>query len=146
MAKDPVLVAYALTVAVNSLNLLVLWSLSGVARGRTKTVLNPEDAEMAQRRGASVVAVDPPEVARVLRVHRNSFDNTIPFLLLGLVFTVLGPHALEAQILFGVFTAARLVFSFAYLNALQPWRTLGFGVGFLTTLVLTVEVIRLALS
>ena len=146
MAKDPVLVAYALTVVVNSLNLLVLWSISGIVRGRTMTTMNPEDAAMAQRRGASVVTVDPPEGARVLRVHRNSFDNTVPFLLLGFVFAALGPDKIEAQILFGVFTGARLLFSFAYLKGLQPWRTISFLVGVLTTLALTIEVCRLALS
>ncbi len=146
MAKDPVLVAYALTVVVNSLNLTMLWAISGVTRGHTKTAMNPEDAAMAQRRGASVVTVDPPEVARVLRVHRNSFDNTIPFLLLGAVFAALGPDKLEAQIVFGVFTAARLLFSYAYLKALQPWRTLSYLIGLLATLVLMVEVGRLALS
>lgn len=146
MAKDPVLVAYTLTVVVNSLNLMVLWLLSGVTRGRTMTTMNPEDAAMAQRRGASVIAVDPPEVARVLRAHRNAFDNTIPFLLLGFVFAALGPGKLEAQILFGVFTGARLLYSVAYLKGLQPWRTISYLLGFLTTFVLMIEVCRLALS
>ena len=146
MAKDPVLVAFALTVAVNSLNLLVLWSISGITRGRTMTTMNPEDAAMAQRRGATVIAVDPPEVARVLRVHRNAFDNTIPFLLLGFMFAALRPDPLEAQILFGVFTAARLLYSVAYLKGLQPWRTISYLVGFLTTFVMMIELCRLALS
>ena len=57
-----------------------------------------------------------------------------------------GPDKIEAQILFGVFTGARLLFSFAYLKGLQPWRTISFLVGVLTTLALTIEVCRLALS
>jgi prostaglandin-E synthase 1 len=146
MAQDPVSTAYTLTVVVNSLNLMVLWLLSGITRGRTMTTMNPEDAAMAQRRGASVIAVDPPEVARVLRAHRNAFDNTIPFLLLGFVFAAHGPDRLEAQILFGVFTGARLLYSVAYLKGLQPWRTISYLVGFLTTFVLMFEVCRLALS
>lgn len=145
MNKDPVFVAYALTVVVNALNLMVLWTLSGAARFRTKSTLNPEDAQSFAR-GANVVDREPDAVARVLRVHRNSFDNTLPFLLLALVFVFLRPPELEAQILFGVFTAARLGFSVAYMNALQPWRSLCYVIGVLSTLTLMVEVVRLSLS
>jgi microsomal prostaglandin-E synthase 1 len=35
-----------------------------------------------------------------------------------------------------VFTAARLAHTFAYLGGRQPWRTLSFTLGALTTLVL----------
>lgn len=145
MNKDPVFVAYALTVVVNSLNLMVLWTLSGAARFRSKSTQNPEDARSFAR-GAAVVAHEPDAVARVLRVHRNSFDNTLPFLVLGLVFVLLRPPALEAQILFATFTAGRLGFSVAYMNALQPWRSICYGVGALTTLALMVEVVRLSLA
>ncbi len=145
MAHDPVFTAYALTVVVNSLNLLVLWNLSGGTRGGTKTTLNPEDAATVLR-GAAVVATDPPEVARVLRAQRNSFDNTIPFLLVASVFAALGPDKLEAQILFGVFTGARLFYSLAYLKGLQPWRTISYAIGVLATLALMVETCRLTLS
>lgn len=145
MAHDPVSTAYTLTVVVNSLNLLVLWNLSGGARGGTKTTPNPEDAATVLR-GATVVAADPPEVARVLRAQRNSFDNTIPFLLLGSVFAALGPDKLEAQIIFGVFTGARLFYSLAYLKGLQPWRTISYAIGVLATLALMIETCRLTLS
>ena len=145
MSKDPVFVAYALTVVVNSLNILALWNLSGVARGRTRTTPNPEDARTVVR-GATVVDSEPAAVARVLRAHRNTHDNTVPFLLLGLVFVLLRPAELEAQLLFGSFTAARIVFSFTYVLGLQPWRTLSYATGVLTTFVLIVEVVRHALA
>jgi len=145
MAKDPVLVAYTLTVVVNTLNMTALWLLSGVARGGTRTTLNPEDAQTVLR-GAAVVEAEPAPVARVLRAHRNTFDNTIPFLLLAFVFATMRPSALEAQILFGTFTAARLVFSVAYLKGLQPWRSISFAVGVLVTLALVVEVLRLTFA
>lgn len=145
MTRDPVFVAFALAAAVNALNLLVLWNLSGVARGKTRTTLNPEDARTVVA-GAAVVDSEPPEVARVLRAHRNSHDNIVPFLLLGLVFVLLRPAELEAQILFGVFTAARVLYSITYLLGLQPWRTISYGVGVLTSVALIVEVVRHALA
>ena len=66
MAQDPVSTAYTLTLVVNSLNMLVLWNMSGGTRGGTKTTLNPEDAQTVVK-GATVVESDPPAVARVLR-------------------------------------------------------------------------------
>ena len=141
MTKDPAFFAYTLTVLVNSLNILVLWNFSGGTRGKTKTTLNKEDAGTVVR-GATVVESDPATVARVLRAHRNTFDNTIPFLLLGALFVAQQPDLLELQILLGVFTAARLLYSVAYLSELQPWRTLSYAVGVLATLALIVEIGR----
>ncbi len=62
------------------------------------------------------------------------------------MFAALGPDRLAAQILFGVFTGARLLDSVAYFKALQPWRTISDLVGFLTTFVRMIEVCRLALA
>lgn len=145
MTKDPAFFAYTLTVVVNSINILFLWNYSGGARGKSKTTRNPEDARTVQQ-GAAVVESDPEAVARVLRAHRNTFDNTIPFLLLGALFVAQRPDVLELQIFFGVFTAARLFYSVAYLGGLQPWRTLSYLIGVLATLGLIVEVLRHAFA
>lgn len=145
MNKDPVFVAYALTVVVNSLNMLVLWNFSGGTRGKTKTTPNPEDARTVVK-GSAVVAQDPDSVARVLRAHRNTTDNTLPFLLLALVFVQMRPDPLETQILLGTFTAARLAYTVCYLGQIQPWRTIFYGVGVLATLALVVEILRALFS
>lgn len=145
MAQDPVSTAYTLTLVVNSLNMLVLWNMSGGTRGGTKTTPNPEDA-LTVVKGATVVESDPPAVARVLRAQRNTFDNTIPFLLLASAFAALGPDKLEAQIIFGAFTGARLFYSLAYLKGLQPWRTISYAIGVLATLALIVEICRLSFA
>jgi prostaglandin-E synthase 1 len=139
-AANPVFFAYAASAVVNVLNILVLWNLSGAVRGKTKTSLNPEDAAAFK---ADLAQIDPPEVARVLRAHRNTADNTLPFLLLGLVFAMLGPSELEAQIIFYGFAGARVLYSFAYLKGLQPWRTIFYGLGTLATLALLIDICRL---
>jgi uncharacterized MAPEG superfamily protein len=141
MTKDPVFVAYALTVVVNSLNILVLWNLSGGTRGKTKTTPNPEDARTVLK-GSEVVGQDPDAVARVLRAHRNTADNTLPFLLLALVFVQMRPDPLETQILLGTFTGARLLYTVCYLGQIQPWRTITYGVGVLATVTLIIEILR----
>lgn len=137
----PALVPYAITSVVLYLNLMILWFLSGVVRGRTQTAMNPEDTQSILK-GATVSATDPPEVARVLRVHNNSMANVVPFLLLGLVFVLLGGSSAEAAILFGAFTAARLAYTLAYLSGKQPWRSLFFAVGVLVGAALLIEIVR----
>jgi uncharacterized MAPEG superfamily protein len=141
LAAQPAFVAYAVSLILLSLNMLLLWAYSGSVRGKSKTTPNREDAGTIAR-GAQLLESDPPEVARVLRAHRNATANIVPFAILGLVFVLAGGSGTVAAVIFGVFTAARLAHSFAYLGEKQPWRSLSFGVGGLTTLVLMGFVVR----
>ncbi|HEY8039366.1 MAG TPA: MAPEG family protein [Polyangiaceae bacterium] len=141
LASNPAFVAYAAALIVLSLNLLALWGYSGAVRGRTRTTPNTEDASTIAR-GATLVEVDPPEVARVLRAHRNAIANIVPFALLGLVYVLAGGSPLIAEIVFGAFVVARLAHSIAYLGGKQPWRSLSFGAGALATLVLVGFLVR----
>ena len=132
---NPAFVVFAGAMLVLCLNILGLWGYSGAVRGRTKTTPNPEDAKTVAR-GASVVAADPPEVARVLRAHRNAADNILPFGILAFLYVLAGATPLMTAVLCGIFVAARIGHSFAYLGEKQPWRTLLFVVGGVDTLVL----------
>ena len=115
------------------LNLLVVCMYSAVALSKSKTAVNEEDGKAF---GVGVVDKDPPEVARVLRAHANALANIVPFLALGLVYLLAGGDSLAVKIIFGVFTAARLLHSVVYLAGKQPWRTVTFLVGLLSTLAL----------
>jgi microsomal prostaglandin-E synthase 1 len=132
LASNPAFLAYAVSLLILSLNLLVLWAYSGGVRAKTRTTPNEEDAA----RGAKLLPENPPEVARVLRAHANAMANIVPFAILGLVFVLAGGSGTAAAAIFGVFTLARVAHSFAYLGGRQPWRTLSFGLGAVTTLVL----------
>lgn len=142
-AQNPTFFAYAVSSVVLSFNMFVLWNMSGGVRGKTGTTPNPEDAAAFKR---TVAEVDPADVARVVRAHRNSADNSVPFMILGLIFTTLGPSALEAQILFYGFAALRVLYSFFYLKGIQPWRTASYAVSVLLNLALMVEILRLLLT
>ncbi len=139
-AQNPTFFAYALSSVVLTLNMFVLWNMSGGVRGKTNTTPNPEDAATFKR---AVAEVDPADVARVVRAHRNTADNSVPFMILGLIFMTLRPEPLEAQILFFGFAAARVLYSFFYLKGIQPWRTVSYALGVLFTLALTIEILRL---
>lgn len=142
---NPTFTVYVITCLVLCGNLLFLWGYSGGVRGGTKTTLNPEDTA-AVVKGGTVVEADPPAVARVLRAHANASANIYPFLVLGLLYVLLGGPAMNAKIYFGVFTAARLLHSLVYLAGKQPFRTLSFVLGALTTLVMMGDIVRLLLK
>jgi uncharacterized MAPEG superfamily protein len=141
LVSQPAFVAYAVSILVLSLNLLLLWAYSGAVRSKTKTTPNREDAGTIAR-GSQIVEADPPEVARVLRAHKNAMANVVPFAILGLVYVLAGGSALPAEILFGVFTASRVAHSFAYLSEKQPWRSVSFTVGAAATVALMGFIVR----
>jgi prostaglandin-E synthase 1 len=138
LAANPAFVVYAVSVLVLSANLLFLWAYSGSVRGKTKTTPNKEDS----KGGSNLVESEPPEVARVLRAHKNAMANIVPFAILGLVYVLAGGTATVALVIFGVFTFARLAHSFAYLGAKQPWRSIWFGLGGVATLTLMGFIVR----
>jgi prostaglandin-E synthase 1 len=135
------LYAYALTAIVLSINLLIIWVYSGSVRSKMKVAINPEDVTTFK---AKLEEFDPPEVRRVLRAHSNAMANIIPFLILGLVYVLIGGTAGTAKIIFAIFTVARLCHSMAYLAGKQPWRSIFFTVSSIAFIALiVVNVIKL---
>jgi prostaglandin-E synthase 1 len=118
-----IMVAYAITAVVLVLNLMWLWCWSGVARTRSGAAVNHEDS-LAYK--TKLDPIDPEPVARVLRAYTNAAVMITPFLILGLLYVMLGGHTLTAEIIFGAFIITRYGHSIAYLNELQPWRTVLF--------------------
>lgn len=111
---------------------------TGMVRSKFKVAVNPEDAKQF---GAQLVETDHPEVARVLRAHRNDLENIPAFLFLGLIAVLAGAPAVGLSICFIAFTVARFAHSVAYLKGLQPWRSMSFGIGTLSMLVLMVLIV-----
>jgi len=138
MLSNPLFVAYAITALILSLNLIVLWGMSGGVRAGTKTALNAEDAALFK---GTHVEADPPAVARVLRAHRNAEANIYVFLILGLIYVLAGGGLLTGEIIFSVFVIARILHSVFYLGGVQPWRTISFTAGGVATLALIVAII-----
>lgn len=139
----PAFNAFAWSTVLLSANLLFLWAGSGATRAKSKTTNNPEDATSVSK-GATVVTQNPEEVSRGLRVHANADANILPWFMLAALFVVLEGPANQAAGLFGVFVAARWLHSIVYLAGKQPWRTLSFAIGALSTgALLVMDVIRL---
>jgi uncharacterized MAPEG superfamily protein len=141
-AANPAFLTYVLTCLVLSLNLLVLWVSSGAIRAQGGVAINPEDGI---RYGASVSELDPPAVARLLRAHRNAEATIYPFLLLGLVYVLIGGGAAIGVPIFMIFIVARITHSIVYLRAMQPWRTIAFASSLLSILGLMAAILHLLL-
>jgi len=138
--QNPAFFAYAITALVLCVNLVFLWAYSGTVRSKAGAAINPEDSEKYR---VPFSETDPPAVARVLRAHRNAEATIYPFLILGLVFVLAGGSALTAQIIFAIFTAARLLHSAAYLKGKQPWRSITFGISGVALIALMVCIVLL---
>jgi uncharacterized MAPEG superfamily protein len=138
--QSPALVPYGVSCTFLLVHLQAIWLYSGNVRMKTGTSHNTEDATW---RNTALRADDPPEVARVLRVHANGQASVYPFLFLGLVFVLSGGSAEFAAWDFGVFAAARILHSIAYLAGRQPWRSIFYALGVAAFCVLLIQVVLL---
>ena len=141
--NTPPLQAYALACAVLVLNLLGLAVATALSRTKAKVMVNSEDGAVIK--GAKLADADAPNVRRAQRAHRNAIENIVPFFAIGMLYAMTGPTPRGAWIYFGVFVAARLAHSVAYLAGAQPWRTASWAVGALATIGMVYHVIRAAL-
>jgi microsomal prostaglandin-E synthase 1 len=129
---------YALCAILLVIKMYAVAVYTAVTRGRLKVAVNAEDAASF---GAQMTATEHPEVERVLRAHRNDLENIPAFLILGFIAVLAGAPVLGLRICFIAYTAARVLHSVAYLKAMQPWRTMSFGIGQLASLSLMVMIL-----
>ncbi len=128
MTANPVFTAYVISATLLGFNLLVLANNTALTRAKAKEVVNPEDEVL--NAGADVVyEAGNANTGRYRRAHRNALENIPLFLITGFVLTLTGVSLPTAAVLFGIFVAARLFHSVAYVRQLQPWRTASFVVG-----------------
>lgn len=129
---------YAICAALLALNLMVLGGLTGGARGKNKSPGNPEDAGKPKE---TALEADHPNVVRVRRAHMNALENVPTFWAIGLIYVLMGASPLGAKAYFITFTAARFLHSFFHLKAIQPFRSISFGIGSLTLLGMVVQIL-----
>ena len=129
---------YALCVIVLILKMNATGIFTAMTRARLKVALNAEDAA---RFGAQLTTAEHPDVDRVLRAHRNDLENIPSFFLLGHMAVMVGAAVLGMLIAFIAFTAARIVHIVSYVKAMQPWRSMSFGIGSLAHFALMVMIL-----
>lgn len=138
--QSPAFAVYGLAVAALIAKMIVLAGVTAAVRATGGKVVNPEDRSAGWM---EVVATDVPAVARWKRVHQNSIEAEVPFLLGGLLFVATEPSLGLTITLCGAFVAARFAHSVVYALGIQPARTIAFATG---TLAMVALVGRIAWS
>lgn len=111
------------------MQMLVLGGMTAARRSKVKQHLNPEDVKVSFKGTSLVGGGEHPKVVRIQRAHRNLLESLPMFFALGLVAVLAGASPLWVKICLAAFTGARIVHSIVYLNSLQPWRTISYGIG-----------------
>ena len=133
LLQNPVMQAYLASAVVLGLNLLTLANNTALTRAKASEVINPEDKRLNPKADV-VLEASNEKTERYRRAHRNALENIPLFLITGYLLTLTSIPFTGAAIIFGVFVAARVLHSVAYIAKIQPWRTASFAVGALTQL------------
>lgn len=136
--SDPNFRLYALCCFVLSLQMLFLAGLTAATRAKHKGYMNPEDVKVSFKDATLVEGAEHPATARVQRAHRNLNESLPMFFALGLLGVLVGASPTGLQIALSTFTAARVLHSIVYINELQPWRTMCYGIGTLSLVAMMV--------
>ncbi|XP_060759267.1 microsomal glutathione S-transferase 1-like [Neoarius graeffei] len=117
------------------LKMMFMSFLTAYFRITRKAFSNTEDTAFAKtpEEKKKMLRVDD-DVERVRRCHLNDLENIIPFVIVGLLYTLTGPQLSTALLHFRLFVGSRFVHTIAYVCALpQPSRGLSWMVGMGTT-------------
>jgi len=142
---NPAFRTYAICTAILVVKMIFSAVYTGSRRQAHQAYINSEDASVFGGDGVGSAEVEAPAVAHALRIERNDLANIPAFWAIGLVYVLAGASATGAAIYFWTFTIARIVHTVMYMNHMQPWRAVSFGVGALATLGMCVSVLIRAL-
>jgi prostaglandin-E synthase 1 len=146
LLADPRFRLYAICSVILSLEMLIIGAYTAATRAKHNNFLNPEDIGVSRKDAKLVEGAEHPDVARIMRAHRNLIESLPLFFALGLVFVLAGAPPLGAKICFSVFTAARVLHAIVYIKELQPWRTLCFAIGALSLVAMMVMIMMTVLA
>jgi uncharacterized MAPEG superfamily protein len=134
---------YALITVILFFKMVSISLVQGVGRVSTKTFVTPEDAEFFAH--APPAQEEAPIVKRAVNAWRNDLENIPIFLFLGLIYVTLGLWPEGAFIYFSIFVVARILHTIAFLNGLQPWRTIFFTFGMAVCIILSIQILSAVL-
>ncbi|MBM4269071.1 MAG: MAPEG family protein [Deltaproteobacteria bacterium] len=138
LLADPAFQTYAVCTSILAIKMLLTGNYTAVMRVRNRGFVNPEDAKTF---GGGSSEQEHPAVAHALRIQRNDLENIPLFWAVGLVFVLNGASPSAAWWYCWTFTIARLGHWLAYLNHLQPWRAIFYGIGYACVLGMAIQII-----
>lgn len=144
LMDSEVLRAYATYATIVLLKMMLMSVATAYFRITKKVFANPEDARAAAKGGdARKLLKTDEDVERVRRCHLNDIENVVPFVAIGLIYTLTNPDLASALLHFRIFTGSRLLHTVAYLLPLpQPSRGLMWIIGYFATISMAVSILR----
>ncbi|XP_030625027.1 microsomal glutathione S-transferase 1.2 [Chanos chanos] len=137
LIDSDVFLAFTTYATIVVLKMMFMSPLTAYFRFATKSFANLEDvvglAKTPEERKKMLQSNQ--DVERVRRCHQNDLENIIPFVLIGLLYTLTGPDLSIALLHFRAFVCSRLFHTVSYVLALpQPSRALSWMVGMAVTI------------
>lgn len=132
LMENEVFMAFASYATIILSKMMFMSTATAFHRLTKKVFANPEDcASFGKGENAKKYIRTDDSVERVRRAHLNDLENIVPFLGIGLLYSLSGPDLSTALLHFRVFVGARIYHTIAYLTPLpQPNRALAFFVGY----------------
>lgn len=143
LISQPVFQTFALCSVLLVLLMYAIGFWTAKVRNDRKSVINPEDVKVS--RGSVPVEVEHPDVQRLKRAHLNALENTVPFIIIGFLYSQSSPAPTVAGAFYFTFVAARLAHLIFYVGARQPFRTMSFALGAIINVTMAIQVLRAVL-
>ncbi|KAB5542315.1 hypothetical protein PHYPO_G00090250 [Pangasianodon hypophthalmus] len=142
-----VFLAFSTYATIVILKMMFMSPLTAYYRITRKAFANVEDVGTAKtpEEKKKMLRVNE-DVERVRRCHQNDLENIIPFVLVGLLYTLTGPELSTALLHFRLFVGSRFFHTIAYVTPLpQPSRGLSWIVGMGTTFSMAYHILNTVL-
>ncbi|KAL0964939.1 hypothetical protein UPYG_G00274680 [Umbra pygmaea] len=141
-----VFLAFSTYATIVILKMMLMAPLTGYFRFTRKCFANIEDTWMSKTAEEKRRMLrEDQDVERVRRCHQNDLENIIPFVVVGLLYSMTGPDLFSALLHFRVFVGSRLFHTLAYLLPLpQPSRALAWVSGMVSTFSMAYRVLSAA--
>ncbi|KAJ8245522.1 hypothetical protein GJAV_G00271640 [Gymnothorax javanicus] len=147
MIDSEVFLAFSTYATIVILKMMFMAPVTSYYRMTRKAFSNFEDTvhvkEAEERKKA--VRTDP-DVERVRRCHLNDIENVVPFVLIGLLYSLTGPDLHAALLYFRIFVVSRFCHTVCYLVPFpQPSRGLCFLAGVFVNVMMAYRVLTTGL-
>lgn len=128
---------YALTAIVLELKMFSIALVQGRGRVSSGLFVLPEDARLFK---GTESPTEAPIVDRAARAWRNDLENIPIFLILAGIYVAAGLSAKAFGFYCLVFTVMRIIHTYTFIKALQPWRTVAFTIATLTMVAMMIHI------
>nr|UDM84154.1 microsomal glutathione S-transferase 1 [Sillago sihama] len=145
LTEDEVFLAFSTYAVIVILKMMLMAPLTAYYRITRGAFSNEEDVGLKPAEEKKKLLRTHPDVERIRRCHQNDLENIIPFVVVGLLYTLTGPELSAALLHFRLFTGSRIFHTLAYVCALpQPSRGLSWMLGMLVTFSMAYRVLNTA--